>query len=632
MKKIEIQINGMHCASCVGNVERALTAAPGIASVSVNLATEKAAIGYDQSLISVDRIIGIIKKTGYEIPLSETTLPVGGMHCASCVGNVETALKETSGIVSANVNLATEQAAVTYLPGVISMDGIKQAVIAAGYDVIQNDELRMTNAATGVSAQEQEREKYYAQLKRRFLFALVLTIPVFLGGMHMVLWFLPHWLANPCLLFALATPVQFFSGWPFYQGLFASIRRRNADMNTLVAVGASAAYFYSAAATFFPAIIARAGLQPLTYYDSSATIITLILFGRMLEARAKGRTSQAIKRLIGLQAKTARVMRNDQESKIPVEKIVPGDIIVVRPGEKIATDGVVTDGFSAVDESMVTGESIPAEKKLGDAVIGATINKTGAFRFRAEKVGRDTVLAQIIRLVEEAQVSKSPVQRLADRIASVFVPVVMGIAAVAFIVWFAFEPFNLALVNAVAVLIIACPCALGLATPTAIMAGTGRGAEKGILIRSGDVLEGMRKIDAALFDKTGTLTTGKVSVTNVAVAPGFTESQLLYLAGAAESGSEHPIGQAILEYAERKGIKQPKADKFEALPGFGISAEVDDMPILAGSQRLMEESGVEFGELRKLIDRLHQEGKTTVFIAVGKKPAGIIAVADTVKD
>ncbi|HTY08604.1 MAG TPA: copper-translocating P-type ATPase, partial [Candidatus Edwardsbacteria bacterium] len=430
---------------------------------------------------------------------------------------------------------------------------------------------------------------------------------------------------------ALATPVQFISGWPFYRGLAAAVRRRNADMDTLVAVGTSTAYLYSVAATFLPSLIARAGLAAVTYYDSSAVIVTLILMGRLLEARAKGRTSQAIKRLVGLQARTARVLRDGAELELPVERIVPGDIIVVRPGEKIATDGVVTGGSSSVDESMVTGESVPADKGPGDAVIGATINRTGTFRFRATAVGAGTVLAQIIRLVERAQGSKAPVQRLADRIAAVFVPAVMGVAALTFIVWWAAGGFNLALVNAVAVLIIACPCALGLATPTAIMVGTGRGAERGILIRSGDILERSRRIDAVVFDKTGTLTTGRVAVTNVAVAAGFSEPQLLQAAAAAEAGSEHPVGQAIAAYAAGRGIVNAPATAFQAKPGFGVEAMVEGRRVLVGTRRLLEEGGVDCGELRKLVDRLQHEGKTTVLAAVDGAFAGAIAAADAVK-
>ena len=629
MKTITLPLSGLHCASCAGNVEGALRAVPGITSVSVNLATEKASIEYDEAKTSPDRLVAAVRDAGYDVPLATATFAVGGLHCASCVLNVEHALQGTDGVVSASVNLATELATVSYLPDLVEPDGIRRAIVGTGYDAPV--ETAPGPPAAMRSAQELERERLYQRTKRRFLVALAFAVPVFLGGMHMVFRFLPHWLADPRLLLALATPVQFFAGWPFYRGLAAAVRRRNADMNVLVAVGTSAAYLYSAAVTLFPAAAAGAGLPPATYFDSSAVIITLVLMGRLLEARAKGRTSQAIRRLVGLQARTARVLRDGAEAELPVARVAPGDLIVVRPGEAIATDGTVIDGLSAVDEAMVTGESMPAEKRPGDAVIGGTINRTGSFTFRATAVGAATVLAQIIRLVEQAQGSKAPIQRLADRVAAVFVPVVMGIAALTFLVWLTLGTFDQALVNAVAVLIIACPCALGLATPTAIMAGTGRGAELGILVRGGEVLEGMRRINAVVFDKTGTLTTGMIAVANVAVAEDCDEARLLQLAASAEAGSEHPVGRAITSYAASLGIAPVPATGFQALPGSGVEASVGGQMVLLGNGRLMDERGVDTGSLGKLATRLEQEGKAVIYAAAGGTLAGLFAVADTVK-
>ncbi|MBU2594312.1 MAG: cadmium-translocating P-type ATPase [Candidatus Edwardsbacteria bacterium] len=563
--------------------------------------------------------------------MRKTEIPVSGMHCASCVNNVEQYLKKLNGIVSVNVNLAAEKAFIEYDEGQIDIAGIVKAINDSGYQVPEMPPSSEAPALAAVSSLDTRREEYYRSLKKRFLFALIFAVPVFLGGMHMFFPFLPAWLHDPYIMLALAAPVQIFSGWPFYQGLWAAIKRRNADMNTLVAVGTTAAFGYSLAATFIPEFFARAGQSPVYYYDSAAVIITLILLGRMLEAKARGRTSEAIKRLIGLQARTARVIKDDGELEVPLEQLAIGDIIIVRPGEKIATDGIITEGYSSIDESMITGESIPADKNIGDKVIGGTINKTGSFRFRADKVGSETVLAQIIRLVEEAQGSKAPIQRLADRIASIFVPIVMAIAALTFLVWLIWGPsFNLALINAVAVLVIACPCALGLATPTAIMAGTGRGAELGILIRRGEVLEQAGNITSILFDKTGTLTSGRIAVANVAVMPEFTEDDLLALAASAESSSEHPIGRAIVDYARLKKISLLEVSDFKALPGSGLSCRVGGRMVEIGNRGMMEQK--EYTKLEKLAGRLQQEGKTVVYAAIDSRPAGIIAVADTLRE
>jgi Cu+-exporting ATPase len=630
MKKIELPVSGMHCASCSSNLEKFLNALPGV-KAAVNLVSEMAVVEYDEEKVTAGQIIGEIGKAGYSVPAEAVTFPVSGMHCASCVLNVERAVNQTAGVVDTTVNLASEQATVRYLPSLVSADRIKQSVVNAGYGIpLQPAAQAQPETAEGYM--EEERQRYYRDIRNRFLFALVLVLPVFLGGMRDLMGFLPSWLANPFLMLALATPVQFVSGWPFYWGLLASIRRHSADMNVLVAVGTSAAYFYSLGATFFPGFFTGAGLKAVTYYDSSAVIITLILLGRMLEARAKGRTSQAIKKLMGLGAKTATVIRNGGETEIGVAEIMPGDIVLVRPGQKVPADGVIIEGSTSIDESMVSGESLPVEKVVGSPVTGATVNQQGAFKFRAEKVGRNTMLAQIIKLVEEAQGTKAPIQRLADRVAVVFVPAVLAVAAVTFVAWMVFGNFNLALVNAVSVLIIACPCALGLATPTAIMAGTGRGSELGILIRSGAVLEQARKIDTVVFDKTGTLTQGRLAVTNVVVMPDQSEEDVLAMAAAAEYGSEHPAGKAIVNYSKQRGMQSTGAEEFSALPGAGVKALVLGRKVWLGNNKLMEELGADFSPLAKLEHSLEEEGKALVYISLDGKAAGFIAVSDQPKD
>jgi Cu+-exporting ATPase len=565
--------------------------------------------------------------------MNKIEISVSGMHCASCVNNVEQYLKRLKGVQSVAVNLATEKAGIEYDPGLITVPEIVQAVRDAGYEVPEMHATPEGTSLAPAASPEEQRDRYYRSLKNRFLFALAFSVPLFMGGMHMFLPFLPGWLHSPWLMLALAAPVQFFSGWLFYKGLWASVKRRNADMDTLVAVGTSAAFGYSLLATMAPGFFAQAGLQQAYYYDSSAVIITLVLLGRMLEAGARGKTSLAIKRLIGLQAKTARVVKDGRDTEIPIEQVATGDVISVRPGERVAADGVILEGFSSLDESMITGESIPVDKTAGDKVTGGTINKTGAFRFQAQKVGRETVLAQIIKLVEEAQGSKAPIQRLADKIASVFVPIVMAVAALTFILWLIFGPsFNLALINAVAVLVIACPCALGLATPTAIMVGTGRGAELGILIRRGEILEKAGSLNTIVFDKTGTLTTGKITVTNVAVSADLAEEKLLALAASAESSSEHPIGRAVVDYVRIKKIEMLKASDFKALPGSGLSCMVDGTRVEIGNLSLMEQIGMDFSILEKLAARLQQEGKTVIYVSLDSKPAGIIAMADTLRE
>jgi P-type Cu+ transporter len=559
----------------------------------------------------------------------ETTIPIEGMHCASCILRVEKALKKVPGVETAAVNLAMEQASVAFDPQTCTLDSLYQAVENAGYHA-------RPAAFAAADEQQQAREREERTLWRKFVFSGAIAafliaamqyghVP-FLSGLPMA--------AVTVTSFVLATPVQIWAGAQFYAGALNRLRHLDADMNTLVAVGTSAAYIYSVFATFAPGLFRTADIEPSVYFDSAAAIIALILFGRYLEAKAKGRTSAAIKRLIGLQPKTARVVRDGDEVDIPVENVVSGDVIIVRPGEKIPVDGVVIDGRSAIDESMITGESIPVEKSPGDEVIGATINRTGSFRYRATRVGQDSVLAQIVRLVQEAQTSKAPIQRLADVVASYFVPAVIGIAALTFVVWLAFGPtpaFTFALLNAVAVLIIACPCALGLATPTAIMVGTGKGAENGVLIRGAESLEIAHRINAIIFDKTGTLTAGAPSLTDVLPTDGWNGSDLLRLTAAAERGSEHPLGEAIVAAAREQGLALSDASGFAAIPGRGVEATVDGHAVLAGNLKLMEERSLSLDSQRPNSERLAAEGKTPMFIAIDGRLAGIVAVADTVK-
>ncbi|MFW6128777.1 MAG: heavy metal translocating P-type ATPase [Candidatus Aminicenantaceae bacterium] len=571
-----------------------------------------------------------VRKSGYEVGTTSIEIPIQGMHCASCVQNIEKALLQSRGVTKAAVNLATEKAKVEYIPSEISLAEIQRTIEQTGYKVLKvpsEEEVRDTEKAI--------REKEYRRLKQKFFTGLALAVIIFLGSStHLFPW-VPDFLSHFFVLWLLATPVQFWIGWQFYKGTGSAFKHRRADMNTLIAVGTSAAYLYSVAATVFPSLFARTGIEPKVYFDTSAIIIVLILFGRLLEARAKGQTSDAIKRLIGLQPKTARVVRDGKEQDIPVEKVLVGDEIVVRPGEKIPVDGVVIRGKSSVDESMITGESIPVNKKISDEVIGATINRTGSFQFKATKVGKDTALAQIIKLVQDAQGSKAPIQRLADIIAGYFVPIVISIAIVTFVIWFVFGPppaLTFALLNFVAVMIIACPCALGLATPTAVMVGTGKGAENGILIKGGESLETAHRIQTIVFDKTGTLTKGEPEVTDIVSLNSFPENKILKYAASAEKNSEHSLGEAIIKSANGRNIEIAEAKDFRAVEGHGIEARVEGKNILIGNKKLMKDRGVHVGDLEKMAEKFAGEGKTPIYISFDRKPAGLIAVADTLKE
>jgi Cu+-exporting ATPase len=627
---VELPITGMTCASCVARNEKALRKVEGVDDASVNFATEKATIAFDPEVVSADKLVHAVEAAGYGVVTAQETLPIPGMTCASCVSRVERALRKPPGVLKADVNLATEKATVTYLPGQASRDDLVAAVKAAGYDVIE--EPAAGAADSTASAGEAARAAAYRALKIKVVAGFALSIVIFAGTMQPD-WFpfLPAWLHNGYVLWALATPVQFWVGRQFYTTAWSALRHGTTTMNTLIAMGSSAAYFYSVLGVLFPGFFEHRGLSMPMYFDSAALIITLILFGRLLEARAKGQTGAAIKALIGLQPKTARVRRGGTEVDVPVASVVTGDLVVVRPGEKVPVDGMVVSGSSAVDEAMLTGEPMPVLKSEGAEVIGATMNTTGSFTFRATKVGAETALAQIIRLVEQAQGSKPPIARLADVIAAYFVPAVIGIASLTFVVWLVLGPspsLNYALLNFVAVLVIACPCALGLATPTAIMVGTGKGAENGVLIRDGGALETAHKLDTVVLDKTGTITEGKPRVTDVMLfggGHGLDNDGLLRLVAAAERGSEHPLAAAVLTAAAERGLEVPAAARFEAVAGHGIRAVIDGHAVVAGNERLAGSAA------RHASEEVTAEGKTVITVEIDGEPAGAIAVADTGK-
>ncbi|MBL7126183.1 MAG: heavy metal translocating P-type ATPase [Dehalococcoidales bacterium] len=618
-EKVRIHVTGMTCTTCAATIEKGLAKTPGVEEAKVNFASEQASVEYDPERVNLGKLKETISRIGYNAATRKSVFPVRGMTCASCVARVEQALSGVPGVVSASVNLASEKTTVEYLEGVQISD-LKRAVADAGYELGEE-----TETLEDVSTASQKAIK---SLRNRFLFAAVI------GLLILGLGFGPSFQGKPYLLWLLATPVQFWAGWRFYRGMWGALKHRTADMNTLIAVGTSAAYAYSVLAVVFPGFFTAGGLEPHLYFDTSAMIIALILLGRFLEARAKGQTSEAIKKLVGLQPRTALVTRNGKESEIPVEEVQVGDLITVRPGEKVPVDGIVRQGYSSVDESMITGESMPVEKKVGDEVIGATINKTGNFQFEATKVGKDTTLAQIIRLVEEAQGSKAPIQRLADIIAGYFVPVVIGIALVTFIIWYFVGPapaFTFALLNFIAVLIIACPCALGLATPTAIMVGTGKGAENGILIRSAEALERAHRINTVLLDKTGTLTQGKPLVTDIIAARSFSEEDVLRLTASAERQSEHPLAEAIVRAASDRKLKLQSVTNFRAIPGKGVEASAGGKKLVLGNLVLMKDKEMALNELEKEADRLWKEGKTVMFLGMDGKVIGAVALADTLK-
>jgi Cu+-exporting ATPase len=618
-EKAHIHITGMTCTTCASTIEKGLTETPGVKQANVSFASEKATVEYDPTKVDLNKIKNTISQIGYGVATKKSVFPVGGMTCASCVSRVETALSGVPGVISANVNLASEKATVEYAQGTDTTD-LRRAVKDAGYELGSESETLedVTLAA----------KREIQGTRNRFIFAAI-----FASSIMALMWTEPF-IGKPYLLWALATPVQFWAGWRFYRGAWGALRHRTTDMNTLVAVGTSAAYFYSMVAVLFPNIFAAVAVELGLYFDTSAMIITLILFGRFLETRARGKTSEAIKKLIGLSPKTALIIRDGEEKEVSVEDVLVGDFILVRPGERVPVDGIIREGYSSVDESMITGESIPVEKKVGDEVIGASVNKTGSFKLEATRVGKDTTLAQIIRLVDEAQGSKAPIQHLADVIASYFVPIVIGVAIITFIIWYFVGPspsLTYAILNFVAVLIIACPCAMGLATPTAIIVGTGKGAEHGVLIRTAETLEKSHKIRAVLLDKTGTLTQGEPRVTDIIALPPTSESEVLQLAASVEHGSEHPLGEAIVKITLEKNLEISPASDFNAIPGRGVEASVGGKNLLLGNLRLMSEKGLPLNGLEKKTEQLRAKGKTVMFLGIDNHIAGIIALADTLK-
>ena len=621
--QITIPITGMTCASCVSHVTHALREAPGVEDVSVNLATEKATVRVGAKPPALEELAHAVEDAGYAVATEKVTLGIGSMTCASCIAHVERALGEIGGVVSASVNLATERATVEYVPGVAGISDMRHAVEDAGYSVSALVADEHDDAAT---------PRDVIVLRTKFVASLAVA------GVIMTLMAIPGLgdrfpFRMDYLLLTLATPIQVWAAKQFYVGAWGALKHRTSNMNTLIAVGTSVAFLYSAAVTLLGDAAFWEGQATETYFDTSTAIIGLVLLGRFLEARAKSRASNAIKALMGLQPKTARVLRDGQEADIAIEDLVVGDLVVVRPGERVPVDGEVVDGSSSVDESMLTGESVPVLKTAASDVFGATVNSTGSFTFTATKVGRDTMLSQIVKLVEEAQGSKAPIQRLADLIASYFVPAVIAVALVVFVIWLVVGPspsYVIAILTAVAVLIIACPCAMGLATPTAIMVGTGKGAEAGILIRSAEALERAHKIQVVVLDKTGTLTIGRPSVTDI-IALGTSEDELLRLAATAERGSEHPLGEAVVAGARERGLQLEEAREFEAIPGFGVEAKINGSRLLLGNLALMEREGFALNGLASKASEFSLEGKTPIFVAVDSEVSGIIAVADTLR-
>ena len=631
LRRINLPIDGMSCASCAARIEKKLSAAQGVSSAAVNFAAMDASVSYNPKVTNPAKLIADIESLGYKARTEKAEFSIEGISCASCVNRLESALARHAGVVSATVNFAQAQATVVYISGAVTPAEIADVVSKTG----DYKATRIDNNAPPAEGEDRFR-KEFVSLRNKLIFSASLSIPVFLLSMHGLIP-LPAALHGPKMyvfLFALTTPVLFWSGRQFLTGFYKATRSLSADMNTLVAVGAVSAYLYSAVATFFPEFFTQAGVERSVYYETTCMIITLILFGRMLEARAKSRTSDSIRALIRLRPRTARVVRGGAEMEIPIDDVAVGDTVVVRPGESVPVDGTVLEGFSAIDESMISGESVPVEKRPGDDVVGATVNATGSLRIRAARVGGDTVLSQIIRLVREAQGAKAPVQRVADRVAGIFVPAVIAIAALSFLVWFfgAHESFVFSMMIFISVLIIACPCALGLATPTAIMVGTGRGAQMGILIKGGEALENARRLTTIVFDKTGTLTRGKFEVTDALPAPGVEIAELIGVTAAAERDSEHPIAAAIVRRAKEMKIEAAQVSDFNAEPGLGVSARIEGREALIGNRKYMEKSGVSFDYLADGAERLAGEGKTLVYAARDRRALGAIAVADTLKE
>ena len=632
-KQLTLPITGMTCANCVATVERNLKKMDGIQTAVVNLSSERATVEFDASKLVLTDVIARVERAGYGVATGDADLVIKRLADDNDARRLEKALQKLDGVLEAQVTFTTEKARIKYVPTVISQAELRRAVSAAGFEALEL-------GGNAEDAEAMAREHEINEQRRLLLIGLLFTVPLFLFSMArdfglLGMWAHAEWVHYA--MWAVATPVQFYVGWQYYVGAYKSLRNGSANMDVLIAMGSSVAYVYS--------IFITLGVIPgHVYFETSAVIITLIRLGKFLEARAKGRTSEAIKKLMGLRAKTARVVRDGAETEVPVDEVRVGDVVLVRPGEKIPVDGVVVEGRSAVDESMLTGESLPVEKHPGETVIGATLNKLGLLKFEATKVGRETALAQIIKLVEDAQGSKAPIQKMADQVSAVFVPAVIAIALLTFAGWYFFGPplpinaemdnFTRALINMVAVLVIACPCAMGLATPTAVMVGTGKGAEAGILFRNSEALERAGRIGVVVLDKTGTITKGQPAVTDIVTMDGgrWTEEQLLRLAASVEKGSEHPLGEAIWAEATQRGLALAEAAGFKAEPGNGVQAEVEGRVVAVGNVRMMQARNLSLSGIQPEVERLQAEAKTAMLVAVDDQIAGVIAVADTLKD
>ncbi|WP_224428237.1 MULTISPECIES: heavy metal translocating P-type ATPase [Bacillaceae] len=625
IKEQTFEITGMTCAACATRIEKGLNKMQGVENATVNLALEKATVKYRDGELSPMEIKEKVEGLGYGIVTEKLELDISGMTCAACATRIEKGLNKMTGVNKATVNLALENATIEYNPANIVPDELIGKINKLGYGATKKESEQVT-----VNQKEAELKRQ----KRKFIFSMILSLPLLwamVGHFSFTSFiYVPDLFMNPWVQMALATPVQFLVGKQFYIGAYKALKNKSANMDVLVALGTSAAYFYSVYLSFES--LGHFGHPVGLYFETSAILITLIILGKLFETKAKGRSSEAIKKLMGLQAKTAFVIRGGEQMEIPLEEVLTGEVLLVKPGEKIPVDGEIIEGQSAVDESMLTGESIPVDKQAGDTVIGATINKNGFLKLKATKVGKETALAQIIKVVEEAQGSKAPIQRLADHISGIFVPIVVGLALLTFFVWyFVITPGDFAesLEKLIAVLVIACPCALGLATPTSIMAGSGRAAEYGILFKGGEHLEMTHKIDTILLDKTGTVTNGKPVLTDIVTE--WEEEELLSLVGAAESKSEHPLAEAIVKGITDRGIVLPETADFEAIPGFGIRANVDGNDLLVGTRRLMDRYRINVGKILPRMKELEAQGKTAMLISVNGKYAGLLAVADTIK-
>ena len=625
--RITLPITGMTCVNCATNIERNVKKLPGIQEANVNFATEQAAVTYDPEKTPITNILEKIQDIGYGVAKTTLELPITGMTCANCAMTIERTLKKkVPGVTNASVNFATERATIEYIPALTSIDEMIKAIEKAGYGAIRTDEM--------LDAEDAELAARKAEIKnqtRKFLIGVVFTAPLFLLSMGRDFGLLGMWSHATWMnwfFLALATPVQFYTGWDYYVGGWKSLKNKSANMDVLVAMGSSVAYFYSFSLLVFPS------LGTHVYFETSAVIITLIKLGKMMEARTKGRTGGAIRKLMGLRPKTATIIQDGKEKEIPLTQVQVGDTVIVRPGESIPVDGVVLDGESSVDESMLTGEPIPVDKGPKDKLAAGTINGEGRLRFEATRVGKDTALARIIRMVQEAQGSKAPIQALADRVAAVFVPTVIGVAFVTFIVWWlAGGEFVPAMIRLVAVLVIACPCALGLATPTAIMAGTGKGAETGMLFKNSEALETATKLDTIVLDKTGTITVGKPSVVNMVLLDEVVENEddLLRFGASVEWGSEHPLGKAIVNEAQKRDLSLIEPENFKAVRGQGVQGKINGQDVLVGKPQWFDGLGVQMKGVEDSVNSLQGEGKTVMIVAIDNKPAGLIAVADTVK-